>query len=116
MVTVLEYLEEETSFIPDPDMPDLLGKADVLEVHSAVLTFESLDDESDSYYDSQDEEGTYPVLEITAQTKQGRKSFILISVNNEEWLFYTDIDEYINEASAERSNISFNYEVLDDES
>lgn len=115
MTTVLEYLEEETGFIPDPDLPPVLAHASLVRVVTAVFTFEAtITDDDDDYDEEIHEEGSYPVLEITAEAEDDSITFILISPNEEEWLYYKSIDEYIDEAYYDNSDISYNYEVIAD--
>lgn len=117
MTTVLEYIEEETGFIPDPDLPPALAKAELVRVVSAVFTFEVTTIDEDAEYEDEEnyEEGTHPVLEITAETETDTVTFILISPNDEEWFYYKTIDEYVDETYYDNDDISYNYEVISDD-
>lgn len=119
MTTVLEYLEEETAFIPDPDMPASVANSEITQIIEAVFIFEVTrpdDDDEDFYGGSAGyEEGEHKVLEITAGAGDESVSFILISPNDEEWLYYEDIDSYISDTYSDQDEVSYNYEVLSDE-
>jgi hypothetical protein len=110
MTTVLEYLEEETAFIPDPDMPASVANSEITQIIEAVFIFEVTrpDDDDEDFYE-------HKVLEITAGAGDDSVSFILISPNDEEWLYYEDIDSYISDTYSDQDEVSYNYEVLSDE-
>ena len=113
MATVLDYLEEETKFIPDPDIPKELASAPLLSAVEAVVTFEVevLNDE-DGEYDLV--EGSIPALEVTAGDETTQTTFVLVSPNSEEWLYYQTVEEFISKTYPD-DDISYTYEILSDE-
>jgi hypothetical protein len=113
MATVLDYLEEETKFIPDPDIPKELASAPLLSAVEAVVTFEvEVLNEEDGDYDLV--EGSIPALEVTAGDDTNQTTFVLVSPNSEEWLYYQTVEQFISETYPD-DDISYTYEILSDE-
>jgi len=115
MTTAVQYLEEETGYIPDSDLPARLGRAELVRVLEATFSFEVTRADEDDYEEEIYEEGSYPVLELTVNTGEQEETFIVISPNDEEWYYYETIDDFISETYYDTDDVSYNYEVISDE-
>lgn len=113
-MTVLDYIEERTSMIPDSTIPSSFLHAKLITISDGVFTFETAEDET-FYYEDEDsstvEKGSYPVLEVTAEVDSDEKQFILISPDNEGWYFFISLEDYLEESFNDLDSMSYDYEV-----
>lgn len=113
-MTVLDYIEERTSMIPDSTIPSSFLRATLITVSDGVFTFETAEDETFYYEDEESsnvQTGSYPVLEITAEVNDEEQQFILISPDNEGWYFFNSLEDYLEESFNDLDGMSYDYEV-----
>lgn len=87
---------DETDYYIDRDIPSHLLNSDYLTVTEMVFV-----------YETERSEGTYPAYEFATQ----HGSFLVISPNREEWLYYQDIDSFVEEVG-EDLFLSYDYEEV----
>lgn len=110
MTTVHEYLEEETQYIPDLDMPKHLRTAEVLHVYEAEFSYGDEDN-----WDDEDTITSLPALEFVVDVEGNEEAFIVLCLDQEEWFYYEDLDAYLADVHEGAANLSYNYEVNDDD-
>lgn len=111
MTTVTEYLEEETQYITDSDMPAKLRTAEVLHVYEGEFSYET----NGEWDEDQGDATSLPVLEFVVEVDGQEETFIVICLDEEEWFYYEDLDAYLADVHEGADELSYNYEVSDDD-